>query len=226
MKTHLWLAGGLLIQCAGVASADFSVNALNADWTVNRAIPVGNPVGITVSETLQNLRPGPISSLAVRLNISGGYNGALVGYLEFQDVNGRVAMDWLLNQVGTSDTDPFGSDSAGFDTLTLSDRGTANGSIHNATGIPTGIWQPDSLRTLDGTFGGLAANGTYTLFLADLDAGTPTPTLISWGLDVNITPAPEPRQEWLLAGGLMVALVVTGQMRRRVARIPAASAAK
>jgi hypothetical protein len=120
--------------------------------------------------------------------------------------------------VGTSLSNPFGSSGSGFD-VTLSDSGTANGSIHGATGIPTGIWQPDSANTLDGTFGGMTANGTWTLFLADLDGGGGTSTLESWGLEINVASAvPEPSESGLIAGlGALLALAY-GVIRSRRAK--------
>jgi len=177
---------------------------IDSSWTVNTIIPVGNPVGVPFSETFQNLSSDPISSVSVNLDISGGYNGGLYGYLTLQETGGATATEVLLNHVGTTPSNQLGSDGAGFENITLSDAGTANGSIHNATGVPTGLWQPDSPNTLNGTFGGMTANGTWTLFLADLDAGTPTPTLVSWGLNVGTTAVPEPASEWMAGfGGLL-----------------------
>jgi hypothetical protein len=188
---HLLLAGGLLLGLTGAASAIEEINVVNADWTVNTAIPVGNPVGITTAQTFTGIpQHGPlgIGEVSVDLDISGGYNGALYASLTFQDAKGDVATEVLLNELGVTPSYWFGSAGAGLN-VTLSDTGTANGSIHAAAGIPTGTWLPDSANTLDATFGGLpTANGTWTLFVADLDAGTPTPTLVSWGLNVDEVP--------------------------------------
>ena len=49
--------------------------------TVGSAIPEGNPVGVTFSQTLSGQPSGPITSLAVDLNISGGYDGGLFASL-------------------------------------------------------------------------------------------------------------------------------------------------
>jgi hypothetical protein len=109
--------------------------------------------------------------------------------------------------------------------VTLSDSGTANGNIHGATGIPTGIWQPDSPNTLDGTFGGLTANGTWTLFLADLAVGGGTSTLNSWGLDVSVAAVPEPAQLGLVLGmGTLLVSVGQALLRGRRKQSPAAGA--
>ena len=175
MHKHLLFAGGLLLGLTGAASAIPVINVVNANWTVNTAVPAGNPTGITTAETFTGLRAGPIADVSVDLDVSGGFNGALYGSLTLQSANGRVATEILLNQVGTSPVNPIGSFGAGFNNIILTDAGTANGSIHGAAGVPTGAWLPDSPNTLDGTFGGLIANGTWTLFLADLDAGVPAP---------------------------------------------------
>jgi hypothetical protein len=96
----------------------------------------------------------------------------------------------------------------------LSDSGTANGSIHNATGVPTGIWQPDSASTLDGTFGGMTADGTWTLYLADEATGGGTSTLLDWGLQVDANPVPDSSCHGLdLVGGLVLLVLLAGRRR-------------
>jgi subtilisin-like proprotein convertase family protein len=190
---------------------------VDTDWTVNTAIPEGNPVGITSSETFSGLASGAITDVSVDLNISGGYNGGLYGYLVLQDANGNTVQEMLLNLVGASTANPFGSSGSGMD-VTLSDSGTANGSIHNTSGNPTGTWQPDSVNALDGTFGGLTANGTWTLFLEDQDSGGGTSTLNSWGLDISVASVPEASRTGLLSGvcGLLVVTGVTWHQRRKL----------
>ena len=83
----------------------------------------------------------------------------------------------LLNQVGTTPTEFLGYGNPGFN-VTLSDAGTANLHLYqqqnpsfNTAGQLLGTWQPDSANTLNGTFGGLTANGTWTLYLADVMRG-------------------------------------------------------
>ena len=186
MKKSLFICGLVVFKLATPAGAAIEINN---DWTVNTAIPDGSPVGITAYQTFQNLSGNAISSVNVDLNISGGYNGDLVGYLTLQDANGTTATEMLLNRVGTTPSNPFGSSGSGFNVI-LSINGTANGSIHNASGIPTGTWQPDSANSLNGTFGGLTANGTWTLYLADMSLGGGTSILNSWGLDVSVVPEP------------------------------------
>ncbi len=210
----LLLTGCLLLAAASLASAD--IVAVTDHWTVNTVVPVGNPVGITASETFTGLNPDPITSVSLGLNLLGGYNGALFASLTLQDPNGQTATEVLLNQVGLTPDNPFASAGAGFDHLTLTDTATANGTIHNAPGIPAGAWQPDSPVTLDDTFAGLTADGTWTLFIADLDSGTPAPTLADWNLNVttadSVITTPEPGQA---TGMAILGLIVLGTQTLR-----------
>ena len=209
MKKTLFVCGLSALQLAGTAQAA----VLTGDLNVNTAIPDGNPVGITTSQIFSIPYYGYITSVSVDLNISGGYNGDLYGYLEYQDANNNIATEVLLNRVGTSASNPFGSSGSGFN-VTLSDSGTVNGSIHNATGNPTGTWLPDSTYSLNGTFGGMAAAGTWTLFLADLSVGGGTETLNSWGLD--IVAVPESGQTgWVVGLGGLLAVAALELLNRR-----------
>ena len=215
MKKSLILCGFVLLGAAGATKAAV---VLDADWTVNTAIPDGNPTGITVSQSFPNLFTGTITSVSVDLNISGGYNGDLYAYLVYQDANNNSATEILLNRIGASPSNPFGSSGSGM-TVTLSDGGTVNGSIHNAAGAPTGTWLPDTTATLSSTFGGMAADGTWTLFLADMSVGGGTSELNSWGLEV--TAVPEPWETGVLFGiAGMAAAGFEMWKRRRNAQLP------
>ena len=219
MNKSLIFCGGILaLKLANPAGAAV---VLSSDWTVNAAIPEGSPVGITTSQTFAGLGSGGITGVTVDLNITGGYNGGLYGYLVLQDASGNVASEILLNQLGTAPGNPFGSSGAGMN-VTLSDAGTVNGTIHGASGVPSGLWQPDSasdlngtFKSLNGTFGGLSANGTWTLFLADLTAGGGTSTLNSWGLTINAVAVPEPGFYAMLAGALLLGLPVRRALKYR-----------
>ena len=187
-------------------------------WSVGTAVPDGNPVGLadshvdTLIPSMINGDSATIQDISVNLNISGGYNGDLYGYLVLQPTTGGPAMEVLLNRVGQDGTHPFGDAGSGFN-VTLSDSGAS--SIHGATGSPvTGTYSPDSGNTLDTTFGGAVANGgTWTLYLADLASGD-TSTLVSWGITVSVVPEPV---TWALVG-FAVVLGVAGLVGRRKQR--------
>jgi hypothetical protein len=149
-----------------------------------------------------------IVNVDVRLNISGGYNGDLYGYLVLQSADSSTTTTILLNRIGQTGGD-FGNSGAGIN-VTLSNGGATD--IHNAAfGAVSGTYQPDGNGSL--AFGGANANGTWTLFLADMSGGDIS-TLVSWGMDISVVPEPI---TWalLIAGVAMTGLVL---YRRQVAR--------
>lgn len=139
-----------------------------------------------------------ISSITVTLIISGGYNGDV--YASLSHVSGYAV---LLNRVGGSVGNPYGSGSSGF-AVTLN-MGLLN-DIHNASGT---FGQPiigsdfsadgrvsytdpsrDTSHTLD-VFNQANPYGTWTLYFADLSPGSVS-TLHGWSLDITAAPVPEP----------------------------------
>jgi subtilisin-like proprotein convertase family protein len=185
------------------------------DFTgINTAIPDGNPVGLANSQTValgtlpMDGTTTSIVNVDVRLNISGGYNGDLYGYLVLQSADSSTTTTILLNRIGQTGGD-FGNSGAGIN-VTLSSSGATD--IHNAAfGAVSGTYQPDGNGSL--AFGGANANGTWTLFLADMSGGDIS-TLVSWGMDISVVPEPI---TWalLIAGVAMTGLVL---YRRQVAR--------
>src|ERR1043165_9829612 len=74
---------------------------------INTGIPDGDTAGLTDTHSLTGLS-GAISDITVTLNISGGYNGDLFGYL-VSDSGFAV----LLNGIGRTDVNPYGSAGSG-----------------------------------------------------------------------------------------------------------------
>ena len=180
----------LLTAVLGVALAA-KATQYSYDFTgLNTTIPDANPVGVANSQTiaLGTLPSGTTTSIVnvdVRLNISGGYNGDLYGYLVLQSADSSTTTAILLNRIGQTGGD-FGNSGAGIN-VTLSGSGMTD--IHNAAfGAVSGTYQPDGGTTL-ASFNGVNANGTWTLFLADLSGGD-TATLNSWGIDISVVPEP------------------------------------
>jgi hypothetical protein len=208
-----------LLAAAPLAHATLFSESWTVNGTTGVAIPDGNLVGLadshvdTTIPAMINGDSATIQDITVNLNITGGYNGDLYGYLVLQPAGGGAVTEVLLNRVGQDGTHPFGDGGSGFN-VTLSDAGTS--SIHGATGSPvSGVFTPDSPSTLDGTFGGaVASGGTWTLFLADLASGD-TSTLVSWGVNVSVVPEPI---TWALIGFAVAA----GLVRFRAWRKPAA----
>ncbi|EDY18046.1 outer membrane autotransporter barrel domain protein [Chthoniobacter flavus Ellin428] len=151
-----------------------------------------------------------IQNVSVSLNIAGNptdfSTGDLYAYLRL-DTPGGTGFTILLNRVGVTASDPFGYADTGFN-VTFS-AAAPNGDIHlyqNSAAYPnalssgtlTGTWQPDGRNTtpplvaldtdartaLLNSFDGLSAKGTWTLFVADVFAGSDA-TLNSWGITVD-----------------------------------------
>lgn len=198
--------------------AAFGDTTSNYTFSANQAIPDADASGLAVTANLSGLTEGPILDVNVTLNITGGFNGDLYAYLA--GPNGGFAV--LLNRVGVSNNaSAFGYSTAGLN-VTL-DNAAAN-SIHyyqnfsftlNGGGQLTGTWQPDGINidplSAPGSFlgagqtallsslNGTDANGTWTLFLADLSSGG-NAMLVDWGLQIAIPePAPIVLGVWGLA---------------------------
>jgi subtilisin-like proprotein convertase family protein len=223
MKLHALAAASVALVFAGVAQGQVdNTNILNSP-TLNASIPQGSFVGTTAQNTFSGVY-GPIISVTVSLDISGGFNGDLYAYLA--GPAGGFAV--LLNRVGVTSTDAFGYSDTGFNVIF--DQNAAY-NIHNyqldspSSGQLTGSWQPDgrnidpesSGSTFDSptptadltSFAGDNPNGAWTLFIADLSSGAQS-TLVSWGLTVVTVPEP---QTWVLvAGGVGM---LAGLNRRR-----------
>ena len=168
------------------------------NYAVNAAIPDNSIFGLTDAHTLSGL-DGQIVDVSVTLNISGGFNGDLYGYLRLNDSPLVV----LVNRVGMTSGNLDGYPNSGM-LVTLTSSSTAH-DIHfyqdyspayNSSGQVTGTWQADGRTNPLGSsrgslsyFSGLDPNGTWTLFFADRSVGA-TSTLVGWSLDITTVPEP------------------------------------
>jgi subtilisin-like proprotein convertase family protein len=169
---------------APVSRALDSVETFSSGRSVG-PIPDGNPVGVKFVGNVGDIPSGfTVSGLTVGLNISGGYNGDLYAYLVAPD--GTLVV--LLNQPGVSGSNPFGASGAGMN-ITLQDATTVNGSIQNVTSGSVLSGSYNAAGTLV-SFNGSVADGTWTLYFADLSSGGGTSTLDSWPLDITAVPEP------------------------------------
>lgn len=227
MKHILLILGLSAGAVMGQGTTNFTVN-------VNGAVPGGNPSGLMETFNVSGLS-GVISDVDVNLDITGGFNGDLYAYLVSPDGGFTV----LLNRVGMSSGNSLGYGDAGMD-VTLSDA-AANGNIHDYQSVDnpdgaqlTGTWAPDG-RDIDpqsapadfdsapttadlSVLNAGPADGTWTLFIANLSAGDQT-TLVNWGLDITTVPAPEPAAPALAEMGLTGVLLVVLFRRRNVAAV-------
>lgn len=189
----------LSLTAAGSGHAALFSTTYSSGFANGGIVPDGTLDGLSDTRSLSGVG-GPIDNLQVTLNFSGGYNGDLYVYL----LHGSQ-MVVLLNRPGVSSSDPFGYTDGGMN-ITLAAT-AAQGSIHNYGGgfIPTGTYTADG-RAIDplgaastfdaaGTqsladFNGADANGTWTLYIADVvGSGNPS-TLTSWSLEITAVPEP------------------------------------
>ena len=185
------------------SAAIYSSGNVNGGGTsLNLAIPDGNPNGIFTTIAVSGAGSF-LTDVNVTLNISGGYNGDLYGYLSY---NGTLVT--LLNRVGTGVGDTFGYSASGFSNVTLDDA-SGNGNIHNvANPLANTAYTPDIGGNNLASFNGGNPNGTWTLFFADLSGGDVS-TLNGWSLD--ITAVPEPVNVALLVAGGLLGLLSLGR---------------
>jgi subtilisin-like proprotein convertase family protein len=194
------------------AHAAGSAIALTQSWNGTLAVPDNDAVGASSAITLTAPGLDRIESVTMQLEIDGGWNGDLYGYLVH---DGKLAV--LLNRPGKSLANPGGSGSSGMN-VTFSDL--AAGDIHLTlpdSGVPTGFFRPDGrltdpLATLDtdartallSVFTNENPNGVWTLFLADQGPGD-TAILKSWSLAV--TAVPEPSAALMIGVAVMLGAV-------------------
>jgi subtilisin-like proprotein convertase family protein len=204
-----------LLLPAAVHAAGSAIT-FSQSWSGSLVVPDNDAVGASSSITV--VAPGydRIESVTMQLEIDGGWNGDLYGYLAH---DGQLAV--LLNRPGKTLANPGGSGSSGM-TVTFSDL--AAGDIHLAlpdSGTATGFFQPDGrltdpLATLDtdartallAVFTNENPGGTWTLFLADQGPGD-TATLKSWSLAVTAVPEASTA---LMVG--MAVMLMAGTRRR------------
>ncbi len=227
-----------LLVCACVTSnAALYTEAFNSGFANNGDIPDGSVTGWSDTRTLA-IGDNSITSISVKLNVTGGFNGDLYAYISH---NGVLVP--LLNRVGVAASSPsssFGYSDTGFN-ITLSSGGVSdvhfyagNSPGFNGLGQLTGTWQPDGRtnsplsspasfdsagRVNFSSYDNQDPNGTWMLFFADASGGGGTSSLVSWELDitaVDITAVPEPVNLalGLFAGGMIGTATVRWKKKR------------
>jgi hypothetical protein len=124
MNKYWNIKTGIALLLAGTMSAlvhgQSFVETNTVTATPGKAIPVGNPTGVSVQFNVTG-STGVVSDVQVNLGITGGFNGNLYAYLT--GPQGQMAV--LLNRVGVTGSNPFGYSDAGFN-ITLDGNATAN----------------------------------------------------------------------------------------------------
>lgn len=213
-----------LISRADTTNATFTTTLTGGGLV----IPDGNLVGVASTNNVSGMS-GSTTNITVNLDITGGFTGDLYAYL----ISPTGTMVVLVNRAGENSGNYFGYSDAGYN-VTFDSASTTN--IHNyqlfspsynGSGQLTGTWATDSRtnspisapsafntaptgNTLS-AFDGYNPNGTWTLFVADLQGGGQS-TLVSWGLSVVTVPEP---QTWTVLAGGVAALLLVGRRRSR-----------
>ena len=159
-------------------------STLTQSYLPGLIIPEGNPVGVVDREYFNVAQSGDeVANIEVNLQLAGGYNGDL--YVSLVAPDGTTAV--LLDKPGVA-VDSFGATGAGMN-IRLSGDGSR--AIQNETSaiLLTGTYQPVDLLTV---FQGAAVEGTWTLYCANLGLDDGPTTLVSWGINIEVLPAPEP----------------------------------
>ncbi|TAK92755.1 MAG: PEP-CTERM sorting domain-containing protein [Verrucomicrobia bacterium] len=206
----------MVLVLAGVTSrADTVTTNWSSGFTASGVIPDGNLAGWSDTRVIGGLS-GLISDVNLSLTLSGGNNGDLYAYLVHSS-----GFAVLLNRVGRDGSNPFGYGNAGIN-VTFNDGAATDIHYYGGTGIPSGSFQPDARNisplssgaTLAGfdransgawlsSFTNQSANGSWTLFIADVVGGGTGPTVTSWGLSLDLVPVPEASQ-WAMCGAMAV----------------------
>ena len=216
---------------ASLAAPAAAATLFSQTWTTgfadNGVVPDGNPLGWSDARTLSGVPIGSLSNVSVSLTVAGGAVGDLFVYLS----NGSHAAI-LLNRPGKTAVDDFGFEDAGF-TATFADGGPLGDSHLAFTGSNlslTSAWEPDA-RTTDpylvtdssprtnflSGFQSFPADGTWTLFVADLIGGGDDPIVTSWTLSLESADSPSavPEPSQSLAAALAAAFAAATITRRR-----------
>lgn len=213
LRVVRWMIGGALLAVGARAE--------RIDFTVNEDIPDNDDRGLQSTGVVTGL-PTSIESIDVWLKLSAtSGNLAWAGdyYVTLQHESGFSV---LLNRAGRTASDALGYDDNGFDVLftyggtDIHTYWTATPTLDSA-GRLTGTWgvdgrnvDPDSV--LDTTprtdmlagFSGLDPNGSWTLFVADLNPNG-VATLDGWGLDIEAVPEASTLTLVLAIGGSCLA---------------------
>jgi hypothetical protein len=190
----------VLVFLLAVSSASATVYMSTYDYVGPiYGLPDGNLNGAYSSINVIGAPP-VLYDIRVAIEIAGGYNGDLYGYVSH---NGVLVP--LVNRIGVRSGNVFGSDGAGMN-VTFADG--AAGNIHAAgNGFLTGSYRPDGQNisplsapgsfdagggtiTLNGTFGNMDPNGSWTLFFADVVTGGGSFTINGWNLQISSVPEP------------------------------------
>ena len=209
MKSFSALLAALLLSGAAAQAALYDSGFANGG-----VIPDGNPTGWSDTRTVSGLGP-VLSGITVTINLSGGFNGDLRCYLNY----GSSSVT-LLNRLGSTPENPFGSATAGFTSFVFSDSGLLQSTISASSGALTGTYQA-ATGSFDSSFHEVNPNGAWTISFFDMAGGNDPSTLTSWRLDITAVPEPVNVAMGIFAGVTGLTLVVRrrGSLKKLAARV-------
>lgn len=184
-------------------------SGVNATFANNGIVPDGSFTGWADSRNV-SAPAGTVNTVAVTLNLTGGWNGDLYAYL----VHGS-GFTVLLDRVG------YTGSGLGYSTSGMNVIFTTGAPSIETTPVPLsgGLYSPDpSYAGSLSSFSGLPASGTWSLFVADLSSGDVT-TVSNWGLQMDIVAVPE-TETWVAAalagafGAFWLSRQISGSVRR------------
>jgi hypothetical protein len=194
MKKTLLLA--TMLASAFAASAVIYSTNWNSGFANGGVVPDNNLSGWSDMRTVSTMPAGTFTGLTVDLQLSGGWNGDLYAYL-VHSTGFSVLLDRV--GVGVSGVSAFGYGDAGMN-VNLAATGTSihqYGGANTFSAAPTGTWLTDNTSGSLGSFLSTSPNGTWSLFIADLNGGGVS-AVQSWGLQMDIVAVPEV-EAWIAA---------------------------
>lgn len=192
----LLFSGWILLT--GFAHASLYTTNWNSGFANGGLIPDGNLSGWSDTRSVSTMPGGTLQGVAVMLNLSSGWTGDLYAYL-VHDSGFSVLLNHVGLGTGINPTLTYGY-GAGTMNVTIADDNFNGGgpfnSIHGfGGGNVSGTWNPDGGSL--GSFLTTPANGTWSLFIADMSSGEVT-TVQTWGLQLDIVAVPEV-ETWVAA---------------------------
>ena len=227
MTIKLKYALPVAVVFLGIATAPAQTVAGESGLAVN--IPDNDASGILRTVDVTGLADNTAYQITASLDLSGtglgGYGGDIYAYLSHQSDDGTYTMCVLLNRIGRDSLNSSGYSDNSIN-ITLDDSALQD--VHQSGQISAliGTWQPDGrdlspfdsitssprTTTLD-SLGLSDPNGTWNLFIADVQAGG-TMQLDSWSVD--ITPIPEPAPLALAGAGSLILFSLNHLRRSRI----------
>jgi hypothetical protein len=207
LNTFLAVLALSIVTTQGAITTFYSSGANN-----NIVIPDDNPTGISSGIGVSGIG-SVLNGLTLTINVSSGFNGDLLCYLNYG--SSSVA---LLNRIGSTGINPFGSATAGFTSFTFSDSGSAQSTITASSGSLSGIYQAaGGAGAIDTTFGGVNPNGDWTISFFDMASGggSSPSTLNNWSLSIDAVPEPVNVALGVFAGLGLIIIVGRSLWRKR-----------